>query len=526
VARRALCVGINDYPGTKNDLPSCVEDVIQFTNVLKNKYGFPQDQIRNLFDAQATVANLREGLNWLFENATSEDRLVFFHSSHGWQQPNGAVLEEVLCLHDGFFPDDELSAMTQALPEGICTIVLDSCHSGGMAKQLFIPEEGGADQGVHLEIVRAKVFAPSDAEEEQLAEAIQTEVKEFKTFLAAPTTDVSALGKDFTTASDEEGQLQANAILHTACMENETASASSSITKGMSAYTWALTEVINERGATLSHRDLQVATIEKLKPSFRQTPTLAEPAKPVGLASRSFITMDGPAGDATTLGGASSGDQLDVILQAVLAQIRESLTGAGKEFNVVQPTIGGAAVATTDGAADPKIWGFLAPVLAQAASTLIPMAVNAIQGKDFTPGDSTALSEQELIDPKIWGIVGPMLGQVAQSLLPLAVNALQGKNMQGKDFVVGDGTSTKALTAEEVADPKIWGFLAPVLAQAASTLIPMAVNAIQGKDFAPGDSTALSEQELIDPKIWGIVGPMLANVAEALLPVATNALRG
>jgi hypothetical protein len=54
----------------------------------------------------------------------------------------------------------------------------------------------------------------------------------------------------------------------------------------------------------------------------------------------------------------------------------------------------------------------------------------------------------------------------------------------------------------------------------------MAVNAIQGKDFAPGDSTALSEQELIDPKIWGIVGPMLANVAEALLPVATNALRG
>ena len=113
---------------------------------------------------------------------------------------------------------------------------MDTCHSGGWPSSYSYPRKEGADQGVQLEIARAKVFAPSDAEEEQLAEAIQTEVKEFKTFLAAPTTDGSALGKDFTTGSDEEGQLQANAVLHTACMENETASASSSITKGMSAY--------------------------------------------------------------------------------------------------------------------------------------------------------------------------------------------------------------------------------------------------------------------------------------------------
>ena len=91
-SNRALLVAINNYGSQQNNLPSCLEDANRFRSLLAERYGF--DQFTELYDGDATVANVEQGLTWLFEDVAADDRLVFFYSGHGYQQPNGENLEE------------------------------------------------------------------------------------------------------------------------------------------------------------------------------------------------------------------------------------------------------------------------------------------------------------------------------------------------------------------------------------------------------------------------------------------------
>jgi len=52
---RALCIGINDYPGTDSDLSGCVNDANDWAAVLK-KRGFT---VTMLLDRKATGAAIR-----------------------------------------------------------------------------------------------------------------------------------------------------------------------------------------------------------------------------------------------------------------------------------------------------------------------------------------------------------------------------------------------------------------------------------------------------------------------------------
>jgi hypothetical protein len=44
--KRALCIGINNYPGTQNDLSGCVNDANDWAAVL-GKHGFTVQKILN-----------------------------------------------------------------------------------------------------------------------------------------------------------------------------------------------------------------------------------------------------------------------------------------------------------------------------------------------------------------------------------------------------------------------------------------------------------------------------------------------
>ena len=150
-SNRALLVAINNYGSQQNNLPSCLEDAARFRSLLEERYGF--DQFKELYDGDATVANVEQGLTWLFEDVAPDDRLVFFYSGHGYQQPKGENLEECLVLSNmKFLFDDRLSELSQTAPPGVLTVVLDSCFSGGMEKQV------GADG--RIEIARTKAWMP------------------------------------------------------------------------------------------------------------------------------------------------------------------------------------------------------------------------------------------------------------------------------------------------------------------------------------------------------------------------------
>src|SRR5205823_15090744 len=77
-------------------------------------------------------------LDELFNGVGPADRVVFYYSGHGYQQVINGNKEEYLVTQDiKFFHDDDFSKKTQGLPDGVLTVVLDSCFSGGMEKRLI-----------------------------------------------------------------------------------------------------------------------------------------------------------------------------------------------------------------------------------------------------------------------------------------------------------------------------------------------------------------------------------------------------
>lgn len=95
------------------------------------RYGF--DQFTELYDGDATVANVEQGLTWLFEDVGPDDRLVFFYSGHGYQQPKGENLEECLVLGDmKFLFDDRLRGAeeTEADRSGLVSMRRTPSKSG------------------------------------------------------------------------------------------------------------------------------------------------------------------------------------------------------------------------------------------------------------------------------------------------------------------------------------------------------------------------------------------------------------
>ncbi len=135
-------VGLSDYPGDGNDLSYCDQDAVNLHNVMQSEFGMqPQDSA--LFtNHEATVQNVMAALDELGGQARPQDMLIFFYSGHGGQSsgstqtadPDG--IHETLSLYDGDILDDEFAQSFNASPAGTALVLLDSCFSGGFAKDV------------------------------------------------------------------------------------------------------------------------------------------------------------------------------------------------------------------------------------------------------------------------------------------------------------------------------------------------------------------------------------------------------
>lgn len=146
MAKKAFCVGINDYPGTGNDLNGCVNDAHAWADLLVAHYDFPQADVKLLLDKQATKANILAGLKALLAGARAGDVLVFTNSSHGTyivdtdgDEPDR--YDEALVPYDfqkNLIADDELRALFADLPAGVrLAMISDSCHSGSVTRDVL-----------------------------------------------------------------------------------------------------------------------------------------------------------------------------------------------------------------------------------------------------------------------------------------------------------------------------------------------------------------------------------------------------
>lgn len=138
--KRSLHIGINNYPGTGNDLNGCVNDANDWQDALDAR-GFKTTM---LLDAMATKANMREAIIDIVSETGRDDIAVITFSGHGsWvpdengDEPDGR--DEALCPYDihmgEILTDDELYAILCERERGARIIVIsDSCHSGSVAR--------------------------------------------------------------------------------------------------------------------------------------------------------------------------------------------------------------------------------------------------------------------------------------------------------------------------------------------------------------------------------------------------------
>lgn len=151
MAKYALCIGINNYPGTHMDLAGCVNDAKDWAAELTTR-GF---QVRTLLDAEATKAKMVDGFKTIIGGAASGDVVVITYSGHGTYVPdeNGDEidgLDEALCPYDlqtsgAALIDDEIHALFSARKSGVRLVLIsDSCHSGTVTRAAQ-PDPDAAD---------------------------------------------------------------------------------------------------------------------------------------------------------------------------------------------------------------------------------------------------------------------------------------------------------------------------------------------------------------------------------------------
>ena len=320
--RRALLIGINNYPDPENVLEGCVNDVFLMSSVLQES-GFGPEEIRVVLDERATTQAIRDRLNWLLDGVKDGDERVLFYSGHGAQIPGyGAKgepdhVDECLVPYDfDWSPahailDDQFCELYSQLPYGCYFVAMfDCCHSGGITRA------GGP---------RVRGLTPPDdirhrALRWEPAEGmwVPRDFPELNPTLAAKSYGADYVGKNgatrrfgramtLRTRPDKEYDKTRKELGHEgpylpilleACQEQEFSYEYRNGATSYGAYTFCMAQVLREsrgHGANLSFEQLSERVTEKLhRLKYNQTPNL------VGAKER--VTAELPWGAAKDAG--------------------------------------------------------------------------------------------------------------------------------------------------------------------------------------------------------------------------------
>ena len=166
MAKRALCIGINDYPGTDSDLSGCVNDAADWAAALGAR-GFAVTQ---LIDREATKAAMAAAIGELVGSSVKGDTAVISYSGHGTWVPDDSgdepdARDEALCPWDigsgQVLLDDEVHELFLLRPAGVRILLIsDSCHSGSVTRG----DESDIDPGMpRARFLPPAVWMPADA---------------------------------------------------------------------------------------------------------------------------------------------------------------------------------------------------------------------------------------------------------------------------------------------------------------------------------------------------------------------------
>ncbi|WP_166442984.1 caspase family protein [Phragmitibacter flavus] len=148
-ARRALCIGIDEYPQQQDRLNGCVNDTKRWERFFKD-VGFKTERLLN---AEATRDAILKSFRALVSSAKPGDIIAVQYAGHGTQVkdldgdegkaggPNEEWdgIDEALCCHEfrtgSIVLDDDLKEIAITIAPGAnLTFFFDSCHSGSATR--------------------------------------------------------------------------------------------------------------------------------------------------------------------------------------------------------------------------------------------------------------------------------------------------------------------------------------------------------------------------------------------------------
>lgn len=151
--KRAVVVGVNDYSVQGyNNLRFCVADAAAMYHMLVDAFSFAPQDIYYLTDGAATSTQIRQALRYCVTQSQPGDVICFYYSGHGARTPHPAVptqmFETIIPFSGQHISDHEIYCLADSLnPSAVnFTIILDSCHSGGMHDESEIARRARSPQ--------------------------------------------------------------------------------------------------------------------------------------------------------------------------------------------------------------------------------------------------------------------------------------------------------------------------------------------------------------------------------------------
>lgn len=138
MTKRAVVIGINDYSvqGFSN-LNGCVRDAQSVYHMLIDAFGFDANQVFCYLDRAASSTNILRAINYILRCSEPGDVACLYYAGHGGLHPTstaGAFYQTIIPHSGRFITDWDLGEAAAPLQPSVVnfTVILDSCHSGGM----------------------------------------------------------------------------------------------------------------------------------------------------------------------------------------------------------------------------------------------------------------------------------------------------------------------------------------------------------------------------------------------------------
>lgn len=168
MAKYALCMGVNNYSAWSgaSNLPFSVKSAEDFAQLLVDAFLFEPANVQIMRDAWCTRGNIIRAIDALLDRAQAGDVVCVYFAGHGTRIPGVAPggQSEPDTFYEAFLPfsgsvitDYDLAVLADQLEYDHVnfTLVLDTCHSGGLH-----PVEGAPHPvGVPLSPQLGEVFS-------------------------------------------------------------------------------------------------------------------------------------------------------------------------------------------------------------------------------------------------------------------------------------------------------------------------------------------------------------------------------